>query len=132
MENISEYWFHDYWRVLIVELSDRSIVSVDVYRDGWFWNTDSMKCIDDENYCVLYHKVSLDELSRVFGELSKYFISVEVVGIKAKDRLETVNVRYTVSGDKKLTYNDISELFYKSWVLIGCIFKDVEDIECKG
>ena len=132
MENISEYWFHDYWRVLIVELSDRSIVSVDVYRDGWFWNTDSIRCIDGENYCILYHKVSMDELSRVFGELSKYFISVEVVGIKAKDRFETVNVRYTVSGDKKLTYNDISELFYKSWVLIGCIFKDVEDIECKG
>jgi len=132
MENISEYWFHDYWRVLIIELSNRTIVSVDVYRDGWFWNTDSMKCIDVENYCILYHKVSMDELSRVFGELSKYFISVEVVGIKAKDRLETVNVRYMVSGDKKLTYNDISELFYKSWILIGCVFKDVEDIECKG
>jgi len=129
--NISEYWFHDYWRVLVIELSDRLIISVDVYRDTWLWNTDSIECIDDKNYCILYYKVSKDELNKVFGELSKYFIDAEIVGIKAKDRFETVNVRYKVSGDKKLTYNDISELFYKSWILIGCVFRDVEDIECK-
>jgi len=130
MENISEYWFHEYWRVLLIGSGDHLIVSVDVYRTGWFWNTDSMECLSDGKYCLLYHNVSRDELDRVLGELSKYIVKAEIVGVKAGERFETVNVRYTVSRDRELTYNDISDLFYSSWKLIGCTFRDVEDIEC--
>lgn len=130
MKNINEYWFHDYWRVLVIETSDRLIVSIDVYREGWFWNIDSRKCIDGENYCILYHKVSLEEIGKLLGKLSEYIIDVEIIGIKAKDRFETIGVRYVISSNKNLTFQDLSELFYKSWILIGCVFRDVEDIVC--
>ncbi len=129
--NISEYWFHSYYRVMVIELEEYYVVSVDVYRDNWLWSIDNELCINDKEYCLVYHYPHASELKRLYGELADYIQNCEIVGVRAKSRVEVVNVRYSISKEKPLTYNNIEQLFYKSWELIGCSIKEPEDIVCR-
>lgn len=116
-ERVSEYWFLDYYRVLVVDLGDGSrFISVDVYRRDWRFKDYDIECVGDGKYCLLYKTLKPDP--------SKYVLSrarierIVVTGVKASDRYETVNVRWFVKGD--LSYSDIEKIFYWSWELIGC------------
>lgn len=117
--NVSEYWFLRYYRVLVVEEDGEKIVSVDVYKKGYDHEVVDENCLSSKEYCILYSEVDKNKYSSVF-EKSIYdkIDKIVIVGVKARDRLETVNVRYVVKGD--LTYNDIEQLFYASWRIIGC------------
>lgn len=118
--NVSEYWFLKYYRVLVIEEDDKKIVSVDVYRKNFVATSKTvLKCIDGENYCIMYEELSEPEYRDVIpSSLRDKVKKVVVVGVKAKDKLETINVRYVVHGNLK--YSDVEELFYASWKLIKC------------
>lgn len=118
--NVNEYWFLKYYRVLVIEEDDKKIVSVDVYKKDFTVTSNTvLKCIDDKNYCIMYRELSMPEYRNVIpSSLRDKVKKVVVVGVKAKDKLETINVRYVVHGDLK--YSDVEELFYTSWKLIKC------------
>jgi len=113
-DNVSEYWFHNYYRVLVIDRGDGlKILSVDVYRRGWFFDKYDSKCVD-QNYCLLYAYIDNPKtmLNKVVVE------KIIVTGVKARDTYETINVRWFIRGD--LTYSVVEEIFYASWELIGC------------
>ena len=117
--NVSEYWFLRYYRVLVIAENSKKTVSVDVYKKGFNHVTTSEKCLENKEYCILYSEIDKKDYFELFGkDLGNKIEKIIIVGIKAKDKTETVNVRYIVNGE--LTYNDIGKLFYKSWEIIGC------------
>ncbi len=119
LENVSEYWFHNYYRVLVVKTGSSYLVSVDVYRKGWIWSIDDRECVCNGEYCLLYHRVSREELASIDGleDVIDRVVEAFIVGVKARDRLETVNVRYRIEGSSPLKYSDIEKIFYASWSL---------------
>lgn len=119
LESVSEYWFHNYYRVLVIDSSSEYVVSVDVYRRGWLWSVDEESCLSDREYCLVYHRVDPAVLSDKLGDLASLVRRVEIVGVKARGRVEAVNVRYFLSRDRVLKYSDIEKLFYISWDLVG-------------
>ncbi|WFO75423.1 hypothetical protein J4526_00525 [Desulfurococcaceae archaeon MEX13E-LK6-19] len=117
--NVSEYWFLRYYRVLIIEENGKKTVSVDVYKKGFVHKITSEKCLENKEYCILYSEIDKKDYLKILGEdLANKIEKTIVVGVKAKNKTETVNVRYIINGE--LTYNDIERLFYKSWEIIGC------------
>jgi hypothetical protein len=114
--NITEYWFLDYYRVLVVELGgDEKLVSVDVYRRGWLYEDYEYECVSNNRYCILYKDLEpIDKYSLPTASIEK----ITVTGIKALDQYEIVNVRWFIRG--KLVYRDVENIFYWSWELIGC------------
>lgn len=125
--NVVEKWFHKYYRVLIVNIGDEKLVSVDVYVNKWPFNIDRKECVDGEKYCLLYKIIDdRDDIARFFGDLSSKIVRVEVTGVKARDRYETVNIRYVIRGE--LCDKEIEELFYKSWRLVGVGAPSVDEL----
>ncbi len=117
-ENVSEYWFLDHYRVLIVDLGNgKKFLSVDVYRRNWLFKDYTSKCVAGDKYCLLYKELAPDPNKHVLsnGRVSK----IIVTGIKADDIYETINVRWFIEGN--ISYNDIEKIFYWSWELIGCV-----------
>ena len=127
-DNVSEYWFLEFYRVLVTRIDNENYVSVDVYREEWPWSLDGSTkiCVKDEEYCLLYHVIDRDLVNKVFDKLAENIVKVEAVGVKTGDKLETVNVRYIIRGELK--YNDIEQLFYNSWKLIGCSPPSIEEL----
>jgi hypothetical protein len=114
-ENVSEYWFLDHYRVLVVKTNDNKyFVSVDVYRRKWPFNDfDDEICVSDNKYCIVYKEINTpDKLDGL--DIDR----VIVTGIRVGDHVETVNVRWVLRGGLK--YSVIEEIFYRSWNLIGC------------
>jgi hypothetical protein len=116
-ENVSEYWFLDHYRVLVVKTNDNKyFVSVDVYRRKWPFNDfDDEICVSNNKYCIVYKEISeLDKLNDLDINVDKIIIT----GVKVGDHVETVNVRWVLEGELK--YSVVEGIFYKSWKLIGC------------
>lgn len=118
LDNVSEYWFLDYYRVLLIDLdNNKKFLSVDVYRRNWVFRENYVeKCVADKKYCLLYKelKPDPDKYSLTNGKV----IKIIVTGIKAEEIYETINVRWVIEGN--ITYKDIEKIFYWSWKLIGC------------
>jgi len=117
-ENISEYWFHKYYRVLVIELDgSEKIVNVDVYRKGWIFDNYKETCLSNGKYCLLNYVIEdVERLKTLLGELCTKVKKIGIMGVKVGEKVETINVKYFVIGD--LRYDEIKELFYKSWELI--------------
>ncbi|OYT40313.1 MAG: hypothetical protein B6U89_02510 [Desulfurococcales archaeon ex4484_58] len=115
-EIVSEYWFHNYYRVLVVRLNKESyLLSVDVYRNEWMFNDYEERCVSGKKYCLLYKKLE-ENINIESSDLEVR--EVMITGVKAGDIYETINVRWIVVG--KLRCNDIEKIFYRSWEIIGC------------
>ena len=114
MEVISEYWFFDHYRVLVIkEPNNKYIVSVDVYRKGWNFEVNEEVCVSQNRYCLIYCTIDPSKHNIVDG-----IAKIVITGIKTNHGLETVDVRYIMN--RSPTYSDIEKMFYYSWKLIGC------------
>jgi len=117
-EKVSEYWFMDYYRVLVISTgeSNEKVVSVDVYRRTWPYSDYSELCVASGRYCLLYKELVPREIAYRFSrfEIKK----IIVTGVRAGKISEVVNVRWLIEG--QVSYSDLEELFYLSWKLIGC------------
>jgi len=116
-ENVAEYWFANYYRVLVINLENGSkVLSVDVYRKAWLFGESEAQCIENNKYCLLYKvlepKPETYELKRAVIE------KIIVTGVKVGDIYETVNVRWFIRGE--LEAPEIEKIFYWSWEIIGC------------
>ncbi len=111
-EVVSEYWFLQFYRVLKIKTDDKYFLSVDVYRPRYPFNPTSKTCVKDEEYCTLYYEYPVENIG------IKGVEKIIVTGVKAKDKTETVNVRWILSIDPD--YKLVEEIFYKSWEIIGC------------
>lgn len=117
LEVVSEYWFMDYYRVLVVNLNGiRKFVSVDVYRPGWPFSEHEELCISSAACCLLYKELGASEYASLFDRVSVE--KIVVTGVKTNGSLETINVRWFIRGEP--TYSDIEKIFRCSWELIGC------------
>lgn len=114
-KNIAEYWFLDHYRALVIEVNENTtVVSIDVYRRKWPFNDyDEEICVSENKYCIVYKRIgNYEKLDNI--EVQK----IIVTGIKTPEGIETVNVRWFVSGN--IGFSNIEKLFYESWKLIGC------------
>lgn len=115
--NVTEYWFNNYYRVIVVDLGeDRRLVSVDVYRDKWFFDKYEEICILNKNNCLLYSEVDPSKYRTFFNKI--VVDKILVTGVKSGEVLETTSVRWFVKGS--IDYNDVVKMFQYSWELIKC------------
>ncbi|ABN69838.1 hypothetical protein Smar_0736 [Staphylothermus marinus F1] len=114
-EKVSEYWFLDHYRVLFVKVDEKTtVVSVDVYRRRWpFDNYDEEICVSENKYCIVYKNID-NHREHINADIEK----IVVAGIKTPEGIETVNVRWFITGN--ISFKDAEKLFYESWKLIGC------------
>ncbi len=123
--NVSEYWFYNYYRVLVIELDKEYVVEVDVYRKDWpFKDVDKIECLSNKKYCMLYKSISPEYImsNNLLSDevLVKSLNKVIIVGVKVGERSEVINVRYFINKDIMLRYDYLESLFYSSWRIIGC------------
>ncbi|AFL67036.1 hypothetical protein Desfe_1165 [Desulfurococcus amylolyticus DSM 16532] len=112
---ISEYYFSDYYRVIVIEEGDSYIVSVDVYRSKWIFTDYTEKCV--ENTCLLLKELSPESNGNRYVDLDSVS-KIIIIGVKVDDNYETINVKWVLR--KKPTYSDIESLYEASWRIIGC------------
>uniref|UniRef100_A0A7C4D7B9 Uncharacterized protein n=1 Tax=Staphylothermus marinus TaxID=2280 RepID=A0A7C4D7B9_STAMA len=115
--NVSEYWFNNYYRVIVVKLSnDKKFVSVDVYRDKWLFKDYEEICISNNEYCLLYSEVDPLKYNHLFDNI--LIDKIIVTGVKSNKVFETINIRWFITGE--IDYNSILKIFQYSWEIIGC------------
>ena len=115
---VEEHWFHKYYRVLVADDGDAYLVSIDVYRRGWDWGVDDEICIGEKNTCILYNRISREELRRELGGLAEHIYEAYRVGLRVGSRLETINIRARIK--RKPGPGELEKLFYAAWRLAGC------------
>ncbi|MEM1790532.1 MAG: hypothetical protein QXP72_02065 [Desulfurococcaceae archaeon] len=115
MSNVHEYWFSKHYRVTVVKNSDGSfLASVDVYRRGWFLDDYEELCLEDGRTCLIYKVIVNPEPLLHEVRIDK----VIVTGVKIKDSVETVNVRWIGYGDVN---EDVAKKFFEeSWRIVKC------------
>ncbi|MCY0868903.1 MAG: hypothetical protein OWQ48_06760 [Desulfurococcus sp.] len=114
-ENVSEYYFSEHYRVLVVEENGEFTVSVDVYREGWDFTDYTSKCIGD--VCLLLKELTSDSL-RIVAEGIEGVVKVAVIGVRVADKYETIGVKWVI--DRKPGYAQVEAIYKASWKLVGC------------
>ncbi|MET1159652.1 MAG: hypothetical protein ABWW65_01700, partial [Thermoprotei archaeon] len=61
MTSVSEYWFLDYYRVLVISENTHKVISVDVYRRKWIFEDYEEVCSHDNKYCLLYKIIKVPD-----------------------------------------------------------------------
>jgi len=89
--SISEIWFNDYERIIVIRLKDKTLISSDIYCTSWNYPIDYKININGRIH-LIYHRVS------DFHQIDKRIEWVEIVGVMVddKNRKETVNLRILV------------------------------------
>ncbi|WP_448579193.1 hypothetical protein [Thermosphaera sp.] len=132
MENtgveVFEYYFSDYYRVVVFKEGDAFIASVDVYRKGWPFKDYEEKCVAEGEVCLLFKIILPDQLP---GEPPLSTEKIMVEGIRVSGVEETISVKWFFKG--KLEQDDVSRVFNASWSLIKCQppLKDSFSINCE-
>lgn len=103
---IEEYYFDDYYRVLVMVDGTKYVVSVDVYYVGWNYDEYKELCIGE--ICLL-----VKELTPI-GRIDSINIEkIVVVGTRVGNKLETINVKWIM--DSKPGDNEMLKIFKNSW-----------------
>ncbi len=118
MSSFTELWFNNYYRVLAVDSGDEVIVSIDVYMDGFPWRIDEEVCLSSKEYCILYHRVRAEDIAKHYGGLAGETISLEIVGVRAGDRLEATDVRILFRKGAHLSKSDLESLYSSTLKLL--------------
>jgi len=113
--NVTEYYFSNHYRVLVVEDGEAYTVSVDVYRDKWGFTGHVEKCIRD--VCILFKEIPREALSEI-GISVEGVVRAIVIGVRVGGKEEAINVKWILV--RKPTYRDVEALYRASWRLIGC------------
>ncbi|ADV65366.1 hypothetical protein [Desulfurococcus mucosus] len=113
---VSEYYFSEHYRVLVIEEGDHYTVSVDVYRDEWVFTGHMEKCIGDT--CLLVKELEPGSTAALVDTGVEGVVKTVVIGVRVKETRETVNVKWIMG--RKPSYSDVEALYRASWRLIGC------------
>ena len=104
---LEEYYFDNFYRVLVVRENEKYVVSVDVYYNEWKRIDQKEVCV--ENTCLLVKEVDPNDVKALFQSVEKIFI----IGVKVNDKLETVNVKWVFNSKPS---REVMEKIYKySW-----------------
>lgn len=106
---VEEYYFDDYYRVIVIRSSQYYVVSVDVYVNHWIFDVYESTCIEDT--CLLVKKLGEDALECISGVRE-----IMVVGVKVGSKLETINVKWFV--DHRPSAQEVETIYRCSWKLI--------------
>lgn len=113
-DRVKEYWFSKHYRVVVVKEKDnRVVVSVDTYRKGWFFQDYEEVCVNTGEACLMYK--TIENPSVIVHGLR--VIKIIVTGVKTRNTVETVNVRWICEGD--VNEETAKRLFEASWRLIN-------------
>lgn len=110
MSNYTELWINKHYRVIAVDSGDGVLVSIDVHMDGFPWSIDAEACLSNRDYCILYHRVRDEEIAKYYGELAGEALFIEIVGVRARDRLEATDVRIMLRKEAHLSKSDLENL----------------------
>lgn len=106
--NVEEYYFDDYYRVVILRENGSYVVSVDVYSSDWIFKSFESICV--ENVCMLVKR--LKDIPTEVNGVSEIII----IGVRVKDKLETINVKWVM--DHKPSREELERVYRSSWQLI--------------
>jgi len=125
---VFEYYFSDYYRVIVFREGENFIVSVDVYRKGWPFKDYEEKCVSGGEVCLLFKTVPPAQLP---GEPPLLAEKIIVEGVRVSGVEETISVKWFFKGE--LGQEDVSKVFNASWSLIKCQppLKDSFNINCE-
>lgn len=112
---VAEYYFSDYYRVVVIGEDNLFIVSVDVYRKGWLFSGFEEKCVSNGLVCARFKTLENPSLPE---DLSSITEKVIVEGIKASGAEETISVKWLLN--RKPTLEEVSRIHELSWRLIKC------------
>mgnify|MGYP001772586198 CR=1 FL=1 len=107
---IEEYYFNEYYRVLVIEDEEGYVVSVDVYKNSWKYEDAESICV--ENTCLLLKKIKGNPTSNITGVKE-----VIVIGARVGSSLETINVKWLL--DHKPSLEEVRAIYESSWQLIS-------------
>ncbi|QOR94857.1 hypothetical protein IMZ38_02765 [Thermosphaera chiliense] len=125
---VFEYYFSDYYRVIVFREGENFIVSVDVYRKGWPFKDYEEKCVAEGQVCLLFKTISPAQLP---GEPLLSVEKIIVEGVRVSGVEETISVKWFFKGE--LGQEEVSKVFNASWSLIKCQppLKDPFNINCE-
>lgn len=103
---VEEYYFDDYYRVLVMVDGTKYIVSVDVYYVGWNYNEYKELCVGE--ICLL-----VKELIPIGRMDSINIEKIVVIGTRVGNKLETINVKWIM--DSKPSDSEMLKIFKSSW-----------------
>lgn len=107
MEGVNEYFFDNYYRVVVLEDEGGFLVSVDVYITDWRLGEPVEKCIN--NTCLLVKEITLNNSQEYPCNPSK----ITIIGVKTSGKRETISVKWLCR--EKPGYNQIQALYELSW-----------------
>lgn len=107
--DVEEYYFDDYYRVVVVKDGQDYVVSVDVYKNSWAYDVYESICV--ENTCLFVKRLSGDSTRCVSGVRE-----VMITGVKVGSKVETINVKWIL--DHKPSFQEVGALYECSWRLI--------------
>lgn len=113
---IEEYYFDEYYRVLVMADGAKYVVSVDVYHVGWNFNGCKELCMGE--ICLL-----VKELAPIVKIDSINIEKIIIIGTKVGNRLETINVKWIVSN--RPSDNEMLKIFRSSWKIARGELSDV-------
>jgi len=108
--DVEEYYFNEYYRVLVIKDEEGYVVSVDVYESKWSHSNYKSTCIDDT--CLLAKEVEAGDLELNISGVRKLVI----IGVKVGNKAEVISVKWILN--HKPSYEELETIFKKSWQLV--------------
>lgn len=108
LSKIEEYFFDNFYRVLVIPEDGKFIVSVDVYIA--YWNHTNPREICIENTCLL-----VKEISNISLGMDLSVEKIVVIGVRVSGKDETINVKWVLN--RKPGFQDIERLYKYSWLI---------------
>ncbi|MEM4490547.1 MAG: hypothetical protein QXK41_05245 [Desulfurococcaceae archaeon] len=106
---MEEYYFDNFYRVVLLRDDEKYVVSVDVYYAGWKYDDQRKICV--ENTCLIIKEIDPSETSISLQDVERIF----VIGVKVDNKFETINVKWIL---KSKPCREVIETIYKfSWKL---------------
>lgn len=114
---VSELWFNDHERVVLIGIDGGVLLSYDVYCNRWNYPVDYKVSISDK-VSLIYHRVS------DLKELPENVVWIELVGVAIDTQRELVNVRVFVKD--KISSADVKRIleFLENNILRQCYSAD--------
>lgn len=104
---LEEYYFDDYYRVLVINEEGKYVVSVDVYYANWKYSEHRELCV--EEVCLLIKEIAPSQVKVNMDGVVK----IIVIGTRVKGKHETINVKWIMN--RKPSINEVSSIYRESW-----------------
>lgn len=101
---IEEYYFDDFYRVILVEEEGGYTLSVDVYLPYWPFGEYEKSCVqtDEKEVCLLFKELEMSEFTDL---VEKVVVTGSLIG----GEYETINVKYFLK--KRPSTEEVRQLY---------------------